>query len=151
MEDHLFKDRYPSPEINSASGKHIRGLFAGGEMCGSVHGANRFGGSSPLGCIFFGHIDGNSVLEPGEQHASRAVAPASLISGDNVKGYRQGLVRCHFAFGFWFAKVAILTIVRGGLDALLTSFSPAEGFTMLHKPDVVDKYALSAIIATLKK
>lgn len=54
-------------EINDASqiineaGKPIEGLFACGELAGGVHGANRLGGSSLLGCVVFGRVAGNSA------------------------------------------------------------------------------------------
>lgn len=54
-------------EINDASqiidesGKPIEGLFACGELAGGVHGANRLGGSSLLGCVVFGRVAGDSA------------------------------------------------------------------------------------------
>lgn len=36
----------------------ISGLFACGEMAGGVHGANRLGGSSLLGCVVYGRVAG---------------------------------------------------------------------------------------------
>jgi len=38
----------------------IPGLFACGELGGGVHGANRLGGSSLLGCVVFGRVAGNT-------------------------------------------------------------------------------------------
>ncbi|KAI0823323.1 fumarate reductase [Trametes gibbosa] len=43
------------------SGKPIPGLFAAGEVAGGVHGANRLGGSSLLGCVVFGRVSGDSA------------------------------------------------------------------------------------------
>ena len=43
------------------SGKPIPGLFAAGEVAGGVHGANRLGGSSLLGCVVFGRVSGASA------------------------------------------------------------------------------------------
>jgi len=40
------------------SGKPIPGLFAAGEVCGGVHGANRLGGNALAECIVFGRIAG---------------------------------------------------------------------------------------------
>lgn len=37
------------------------GLFAAGELCGGVHGANRLGGSSLLGCVVYGRVSGDSA------------------------------------------------------------------------------------------
>ncbi|KAF8629155.1 hypothetical protein AX17_005740 [Amanita inopinata Kibby_2008] len=43
------------------SGKPLPGLFAAGEVAGGVHGANRLGGSSLLGCVVFGRVSGDSA------------------------------------------------------------------------------------------
>jgi succinate dehydrogenase/fumarate reductase flavoprotein subunit len=40
------------------SAKAIPGLFACGEVAGGVHGANRLGGSSLLGCVVYGRVAG---------------------------------------------------------------------------------------------
>lgn len=42
-------------------GKPVPGLFAAGEVAGGVHGANRLGGSSLLGCVVFGRVSGDSA------------------------------------------------------------------------------------------
>ena len=42
-------------------GKPIPGLFAAGEVAGGVHGANRLGGSSLLGCVVFGRVSGDTA------------------------------------------------------------------------------------------
>lgn len=41
--------------------KPIDGLFACGELAGGVHGANRLGGSSLLGCVVYGRVSGESA------------------------------------------------------------------------------------------
>jgi succinate dehydrogenase/fumarate reductase flavoprotein subunit len=38
--------------------RHIRGLFAAGEVTGGVHGGNRLAGNSLLECVVFGRIAG---------------------------------------------------------------------------------------------
>ncbi|RSH92155.1 hypothetical protein EHS25_008570 [Saitozyma podzolica] len=47
--------------VHDASSKPIPGLFACGELAGGVHGANRLGGSSLLGCVVFGRVAGASA------------------------------------------------------------------------------------------
>jgi len=47
--------------VLDTSGKVIPGLFACGEVAGGVHGANRLGGSSLLGCVVFGRVSGDSA------------------------------------------------------------------------------------------
>lgn len=47
-------------EVQSPSGV-IPGLYAAGELAGGVHGANRLGGSSLLGCVVFGRVAGDAA------------------------------------------------------------------------------------------
>ena len=51
----------PESRVLDTSGKPIPGLFAAGEVAGGVHGANRLGGSSLLGCVVFGRVSGDSA------------------------------------------------------------------------------------------
>jgi len=51
----------PKSEVIHQNGKPIPGLFASGELAGGVHGANRLGGSSLLGCVVFGRVAGDSA------------------------------------------------------------------------------------------
>ena len=49
----------PECEVLHNNDHHtIPGLFAAGEVAGGVHGANRLGGSSLLGCVVFGRVAG---------------------------------------------------------------------------------------------
>jgi flavocytochrome c len=41
----------------------FEGLFACGELAGGVHGANRLGGSSLLGCVVYGRVAGESAAK----------------------------------------------------------------------------------------
>ena len=47
--------------LNGATGEPFQGLFVCGELAGGVHGANRLGGSSLLGCVVFGRVAGDSA------------------------------------------------------------------------------------------
>ncbi|EIW71298.1 fumarate reductase [Tremella mesenterica] len=47
--------------VHDTNSKPIPGLFACGELAGGVHGANRLGGSSLLGCVVFGRVAGDSA------------------------------------------------------------------------------------------
>ena len=51
----------PASRVVDNQGKAIPGLFACGEIAGGVHGANRLGGSSLLGCVVFGRVAGDSA------------------------------------------------------------------------------------------
>jgi len=48
-------------QILNSEGKPFEGLFACGELAGGVHGANRLGGSSLLGCVVYGRVAGDTA------------------------------------------------------------------------------------------
>jgi flavocytochrome c len=48
--------------VVDTKGGVIAGLFAAGEVCGGIHGADRLGGSSLTECIVFGRIAGRSAV-----------------------------------------------------------------------------------------
>lgn len=47
-------------QVLNSEGKPFEGLYACGELAGGVHGANRLGGSSLLGCVVYGRVAGDS-------------------------------------------------------------------------------------------
>ena len=47
--------------VLGGDGKAIRGLYAGGEVAGGIHGRNRLGGNSLLDCVVFGRVAGASA------------------------------------------------------------------------------------------
>ncbi|XDZ66110.1 L-aspartate oxidase [Alphaproteobacteria bacterium LSUCC0684] len=83
-------------EFNIDTSTAIPGLFAAGEDCGGVHGANRLGGNGVANSTVFGGIAGDSMAayvrgvarhrDPDEAEIDRAVAeaeaPFSLPAGD---------------------------------------------------------------------
>jgi len=75
----------PESRVLSASNKPIPGLFAAGEVAGGVHGANRLGGSSLLGCVVFGRVSGDSaaayVLQTSVGDASKAQGRLGAVAG----------------------------------------------------------------------
>jgi len=66
----------PESRVVDKNGKPIPGLFAAGEVAGGVHGANRLGGSSLLGCVVFGRVSGDSAAAYLLQATSSAVQKA---------------------------------------------------------------------------
>ncbi|KAF8160894.1 fumarate reductase [Crassisporium funariophilum] len=66
----------PESRVIDKSGKPIPGLFAAGEVAGGVHGANRLGGSSLLGCVVFGRVSADSAAAYQLQTTSAAVQKA---------------------------------------------------------------------------
>ena len=51
----------PESRVLAPGGAPLPGLFAAGEVAGGVHGANRLGGSSLLGCVVFGRVAGDTA------------------------------------------------------------------------------------------
>ena len=50
-------------EVLNKEKKPFEGLYACGELAGGVHGANRLGGSSLLGCVVYGRVAGSSASQ----------------------------------------------------------------------------------------
>jgi len=48
-------------QVLNSEKQPFEGLFACGELAGGVHGANRLGGSSLLGCVVYGRVAGDSA------------------------------------------------------------------------------------------
>ncbi|XRM48747.1 Osmotic growth protein [Aspergillus tubingensis] len=63
------------------------GLFACGELAGGVHGANRLGGSSLLGCVVYGRVAGDS--------ASQYLFQKLLSGGASTAAQRLGQISLH--------------------------------------------------------
>jgi flavocytochrome c len=61
--------------------KPFDGLFACGELAGGVHGANRLGGSSLLGCVVYGRVAGDSASNYLFQKALTGAGSASQRLG----------------------------------------------------------------------
>jgi len=55
----------------------FEGLFACGELAGGVHGANRLGGSSLLGCVVYGRVAGDTASSFLFQKALQGTAPGA--------------------------------------------------------------------------
>ncbi|KAI8911218.1 FAD binding domain-containing protein [Powellomyces hirtus] len=201
-------------------GKHVDGLFACGEVAGGVHGANRLGGSSLLGCVVYGRVAGATAAtyilqELSRTNASRRIggiaghigAPPVSISvggvnialsfdgGDNSnasagtdlsaaqqteprpteantgpepkgkadtsKEYSLDEVSKHntekdcwvVVNGQVLDATHFLKDHPGGKKAIMlyAGRDATEEFNMLHKPEVVAKYAPETIIGALKK
>lgn len=68
-------------------GKPFDGLFVCGELAGGVHGANRLGGSSLLGCVVYGRVAGES--------ASKYLFQELLNGGASSAAQRLGQISLH--------------------------------------------------------
>lgn len=70
----------PKSEVIHQNGKPIPGLFASGELAGGVHGANRLGGSSLLGCVVFGRVAGDSAASALMKQLSSTTGPQQRLT-----------------------------------------------------------------------
>lgn len=73
-------------QVLDTNKKPIPGLYASGEVAGGVHGANRLGGSSLLGCVVFGRVAADSAS---------SYLLHSLASGSSPAA-RLGQIQNHF-------------------------------------------------------
>lgn len=205
-------------EIQAKQGT-IPGLYGCGEVAGGVHGANRLGGSSLLGCVVFGRVAGDAAsrylfrkLLNEQADPSRRLA---TIAGQVSQGFNatvsNGNVKVHVQVGFdgqsapapaapktvaapatpaaaapapaapkkeaakeytleevakhktekdcWVVVngqvlnvSSFLADHPGGKKAILiyAGKDASEEFNMMHKPDVIAKYAPDTVIGTLK-
>jgi len=74
-------------EVLNSEKKPFEGLYACGELAGGVHGANRLGGSSLLGCVVFGRVAGDS--------ASRYLFQKVLSGGATTAQQRLNQISLH--------------------------------------------------------
>jgi len=68
-------------QVLNSEKKPFEGLFACGELAGGVHGANRLGGSSLLGCVVYGRVAGDSASNFLFQEALRGQTGAAQRLG----------------------------------------------------------------------
>ncbi|KAJ5404200.1 hypothetical protein N7509_004071 [Penicillium cosmopolitanum] len=74
-------------EVLNSEKEPFTGLYACGELAGGVHGANRLGGSSLLGCVVYGRVAGDSA----SQHLFQKV----INSGSSAAQQRLGQISLH--------------------------------------------------------
>lgn len=66
--------------VLNKEGKPFDGLYACGEIAGGVHGANRLGGSSLLGCVVYGRVAGDSASEYLFQQILSSAGPSTAAA-----------------------------------------------------------------------
>ncbi|EDU50572.1 SdhA Succinate dehydrogenase fumarate reductase flavoprotein subunit [Pyrenophora tritici-repentis] len=71
----------------NSEGKPFDGLYVCGELAGGVHGANRLGGSSLLGCVVYGRVAGES--------ASKYLFQQALNNAGGAAVSRLGQISLH--------------------------------------------------------
>ena len=74
-------------QVLNAEGKPFDSLYACGELAGGVHGANRLGGSSLLGCVVYGRVAGAS--------ASQYLFQKVITGGISTANQRLGQISLH--------------------------------------------------------
>ncbi|KAK9238490.1 FAD binding domain-containing protein [Lipomyces kononenkoae] len=74
--------------LHAQSKQPFDGLYACGELAGGVHGANRLGGSSLLGCVVYGRVAGDSASQYLFQKLLK-------VGGASSAGKRLGMISLH--------------------------------------------------------
>ena len=74
-------------QVLNSENKPFDGLYACGELAGGVHGANRLGGSSLLGCVVYGRVAGES--------ASQYLFQKVITGGISTASQRLGQISLH--------------------------------------------------------
>lgn len=74
-------------QVLNGEKKPFEGIYACGELAGGVHGANRLGGSSLLGCVVYGRVAGDS--------ASEYLFQKVLTGGISTAAQRLGQISLH--------------------------------------------------------
>jgi len=74
-------------QVLNSEKKPFEALYACGELAGGVHGANRLGGSSLLGCVVYGRVAGHS--------ASQYLFQKVLSGGVSTATSRLGQISLH--------------------------------------------------------
>jgi succinate dehydrogenase/fumarate reductase flavoprotein subunit len=101
-------------QVLNSEKKPFDGLYACGELAGGVHGANRLGGSSLLGCVVYGRVAGDSA----SQHLFK-----KLISGGNAAQQRLGQISLHIDP----ATPGKISVEWGGAAGSLPTVAAAPG------------------------
>ena len=108
-------------EVLNSEGKPFDGLYACGELAGGVHGANRLGGSSLLGCVVYGRVAGSS--------ASQYLFQKVITGGISTASQRLGQISLHIDPSTP-GKISVEWADGSGANANTSadsSFSPAAG------------------------
>ena len=69
-------------QVLNSEHQPFEGLYACGELAGGVHGSNRLGGSSLLGCVVYGRVAGDSA----SQHLFKKLITGGAGSAQNRLG-----------------------------------------------------------------
>jgi len=104
--------------------KPFEGLFACGELAGGVHGANRLGGSSLLGCVVYGRVAGDSASNYLFQQALSGASGAAQRVGQialHIDPSQPGKISVEWANG------ATASTPTAGLKTSATGPTPTEG------------------------
>jgi succinate dehydrogenase/fumarate reductase flavoprotein subunit len=118
--------------VNTNGMTAIDGLFAAGEVCGGVHGANRLGGNALAEVFSMGRITGKNARDFAEQTTHKTETPlllkeemASLSSVFNEKGHKDiKELTSHFKQVIW--ENAGIIRNRNSLETALSAMDTVE-------------------------
>lgn len=104
-------------QVLNSEGAPFDGLYACGELAGGVHGANRLGGSSLLGCVVYGRVAGES--------SSQYLFQKVLTGGISTAAQRLGQISLHIDPSTP-GKISVEWAQGGALSSTTPSLSAGE-------------------------
>lgn len=154
------------------NGVAVGNLWAAGEVMGGVHGANRLGGNSLLDCVVYGRISGQNAGDAlmkisggaaGGHSSSGAGSSSAAPSAGGAKGGMKMISMAEVAKhntekDCWVVvNGQVLDVTEfmhdhpGGKKAIMlfAGRDASEEFNMLHKPEVVEKYAPETVLGVI--
>lgn len=138
-------------EVIGKNGNAIPGLFAGGEITGGVHGANRLGGNAVADIVIFGRIAGSSAVKyiaANGGHSPRTIEVQSAAA--EVKPEVQGNYKDGTYIGTGKGKggdIKVEVVVEGGNISKVTLKEHAETPGIF---EAAEKGVIAEIIKTQK-
>lgn len=126
-------------QVLNGEKKPFDGLFACGELAGGVHGANRLGGSSLLGCVVYGRVAGDTASSYLFQQALRGSTGAAQRLGQialHIDPSQPGKISVEWTTGGSSAEAP-----RAQTTAA-TGPTPTEGGKPAEKPSEPKKFSV---------
>lgn len=123
--------------------KPFEGLFACGELAGGVHGANRLGGSSLLGCVVYGRVAGDTASNYLFQQALKGSAGAARLGqiALHIDPSTPGKIAIEWETGAAGAAPKVQAAAASPAAAVKKETSEPKAFTIPEKEYTMEEVA----------
>ncbi|KAL3492739.1 FAD binding domain-containing protein [Aspergillus germanicus] len=156
-------------QVLNHSGTPFNGLYACSEVAGGVHGTNRLGGSSLLGCVVYGRVAGDSASNylnryrmddiPGTTGTPKSSLAKKEFKIPDIEYTIEEVARHNTKEDLWVIVEGVVMDLSdwldehpGGPQALMNfmGHDATEEFEMLHDDEVTPKYSPKQVIGRVK-